>query len=259
MRGRDSIRIAFIAATLWIVGSFAASMYATTYTQRDEAALSYRECMNSVSTCDGAEIWHDQYNRTTCTAKFRAEEACETRFVKEAAEQRKQQAINAALGLVVKLLVCFIAWRAMSASAARRAWRAASAFASQPRAHLKNVPPQMKRNIIIAMLAFLWIAANAAHAYTFFHGSASNLYVKCITEYALSEERCGDAFSEHRDRFEHDRLGVTLKSTLNAMGLAVIACLLGVVLFKTTSLKRQQLQRLVALTGKTQIEVIEAS
>jgi hypothetical protein len=54
--------------------------------------------------------------------------------------------------------------------------------------------------------------ANAAHAYIFFHGSASNQYVKCITDYALTEERCGDVFSKHRDRFEHDRLGVTLKS-----------------------------------------------
>lgn len=86
----------------------------------------------------------------------------------------------------------------------------------------------MKRNIILAVLALLWIAANAAHAYTFFHGSASNPYVKCITEGTEDEDFCNhdDYYSKHRGRLEQDRLGVTLKSTLNATGLALVAYLL---------------------------------
>jgi hypothetical protein len=128
--------------------------------------------------------------------------------------------LNAMKGII-------IAWRSASASAVPRravigatiAWRTASAFA-------RKLSPQMKRNTIIAVLALLWIAINAAHAYTFFHGSTSNQYVKCITEYALTEERCGDVFSKHRDRIEHDRFGVALKSALNATGMALVACFL---------------------------------
>jgi hypothetical protein len=97
----------------------------------------------------------------------------------------------------------------------------------QPDAELKKVPPQMRRNIIIAVLALLWIAANTAHAYTFFRGSASNPYVKCMAERQGTEnEDICDIYSKQRDRLEHDRLGVTLKSTLNATGLALVACFL---------------------------------
>ena len=241
MRDINWIRVAFIAAALWIVGSFAASIYTPDAADipPDTASLNYRECMNHISSCSGKEIWHDQYGNATCSAKFNEEEACKARFEKEAAEQRKEQAIKATkkltndvLGLVVELLVCFIAWRAASSSAVRRgavigatiAWRTAR----HPSAELKKLSPQMKRDIIIAVLALFWISANAAHAYIFFHGSASNPYVKCITDYegTKDEHLCGDFYSKYRERFEHDRLGVTLKSTLNATGLALIACFL---------------------------------
>jgi hypothetical protein len=72
---------------------------------------------------------------------------------------------------------------------------------------LRLRPRRMNRNVIIVALALLWIAVNAAHAYTFFHGSASNPYVKCITEAdGIDDESiCGDFYSKRRDRFEQDR------------------------------------------------------
>lgn len=125
-----------------------------------------------------------------------------------------------------------VIWRAAAAFAIKgtnMVWRAGLAFTDRCRAELKKVSPLMKPNIIIAVLALLWIAANAAHAYTFFHGSASNSYVKCMegwSEVTNYEEICTNAYPKHRDTFEQDRLGVTLKSILNATGLAFVACFL---------------------------------
>jgi hypothetical protein len=89
---------------------------------------------------------------------------------------------------------------------------------------------QINRNIIIGVLALFWIAINTAHAYTFFRGNASNPYVKCLTagwrEETDAERICGNGYSMHRDRLEQDRFGVTLKSALNATGMALVACFL---------------------------------
>lgn len=86
-----------------------------------------------------------------------------------------------------------------------------------------RLTPKMKRNVVIAVLALLWITINAAHAYTFFRGNASNPYVKCLTE---GWSYCGNAYPKQRAIFEQDRVGVTLKSVLNAAGLALVACFL---------------------------------
>ena len=160
-------------------------------------------------------------------------------------DRRQQAGVPGDAVLIYSLICAFVIlglfamkapviWRAAAAFAingTNMVWRAGLAFTDRYRAELKKVPPVMKRNFIIAVLALLWIAANAAHAYTFFHGSASNLYVKCLDlseRYKYEEGHCdtGDPFSGDRHRFEHDRLGVTLKSTLNATGLAAVACLL---------------------------------